>query len=277
MKHLYYGSGHLQQINLDREVISELVRDHLHREVLRSQGKLDTRRQYDATGRLKRKETYRGMRGVVPDTFIDRQYAYNGQDELISKRHTRQGVTDYFYDTTGRITACRNEAYLDSWQYDAAANLLDRRSGEAGTGRSNVIPFNRITSYRGLHYRYDGHGRTVEKQTRSGTQRYRYDAEHRMVEVSLSRGGAEERYGYVYDALGRRTEKHRLDKQGKPYNRTMFLWDGMRLAQEFRPEGSSSLYIYSDQGSYEPLARVDKSGPDEPGVVLYYHTDVNGA
>ncbi|EDP9826600.1 Rhs family protein [Salmonella enterica subsp. enterica] len=206
LKHLYYGSGHLQQINLDREVISELVRDHLHREVLRSQGKLDTRR-----------------------------------------------------------------------QYDAAANLLDRRSGEAGTGRSNVIPFNRITSYRGLHYRYDGHGRTVEKQTRSGTQRYRYDAEHRMVEVSLSRGGAEERYGYVYDALGRRTEKHRLDKQGKPYNRTMFLWDGMRLAQEFRPEGSSSLYIYSDQGSYEPLARVDKSGPDEPGVVLYYHTDVNGA
>ncbi|ECI5354901.1 hypothetical protein DVF26_24100, partial [Salmonella enterica subsp. enterica] len=116
LKHLYYGSGHLQQINLDREVISELVRDHLHREVLRSQGKLDTRRQYDATGRLKRKETYRGMRGVVPDTFIDRQYAYNGQDELISKRHTRQGVTDYFYDTTGRITACRNEAYLDSWQ-----------------------------------------------------------------------------------------------------------------------------------------------------------------
>ncbi|ESF53355.1 Rhs-family protein, partial [Salmonella enterica subsp. enterica serovar Senftenberg str. 604314] len=26
-------------------------------------------------------------------------------------------MTDYFYDTTGRITACRNEAYLDSWQY----------------------------------------------------------------------------------------------------------------------------------------------------------------
>ncbi|EDV0533908.1 hypothetical protein YS07_004679, partial [Salmonella enterica subsp. enterica] len=53
------------------------------------------------------------------------KYAYSGQDELLKKRHSRQGVTDYFYDTTGRITACRNEAYLDSWQYDAAANLLD--------------------------------------------------------------------------------------------------------------------------------------------------------
>ncbi|EJF6002657.1 RHS repeat protein, partial [Salmonella enterica] len=210
LKHLYYGSGHLQQINLDREVISELVRDHLHREVLRSQGKLDTRRLYDATGRLKRKETYCGMRGVVPDTFIDRQYAYNGQDELISKRHTRQGVTDYFYDTTGRITACRNEAYLDSWQYDAAANLLDRRSGEAGTGRSNVIPFNRITSYRGLHYRYDEYGRVVEKRGRNGTQHYRWDAEHRLTEVAVIRGSTVRRYGYVYDAPGRRVEKHEL-------------------------------------------------------------------
>ena len=27
---------------------------------------------------------------------------------------------------------------------------------------------------------------------------------------------------------------------------------------EGRPEGTGSLYIYSDPGSYEPLARVDK-------------------
>ncbi|EEB4276744.1 type IV secretion protein Rhs, partial [Salmonella enterica subsp. enterica serovar Enteritidis] len=130
LRYLYYGSGHLQQINLGRDVISEFTRDHLHREVQRSQGRLDTRRMYDRTGRLTRKLTCKGMRGVVPETFIDREYAYSGQDELLKKRHSRQGVTDYFYDTTGRITACRNEAYLDSWQYDAAANLLDRRQGE---------------------------------------------------------------------------------------------------------------------------------------------------
>ncbi|WP_371731916.1 hypothetical protein [Snodgrassella sp. ESL0323] len=32
-----------------------------------------------------------------------------------------------------------------------------------------------------------------------------------------------ERYGYVYDALGRRIEKHRLERDGKPCNRTTFL------------------------------------------------------
>lgn len=51
----------------------------------------------------------------------------------------------------------------------------------------------------------------------------------------------------------------------------------MRLAQENRPEGISSLYIYSDPGSYEPLARLDKAGKEGPNRILYFHTDVNGA
>ncbi|HAI8717859.1 TPA: RHS repeat protein, partial [Escherichia coli] len=274
-RHLYYGSGHLQQINLDRKVISEFTRDALHREVLRSQGRLSTRQLYDPAGRLKRRETYSGMRGVVPDTFTDRQYSYNGQDELLKTRHSRRGETDYFYDTTGHITACRSEdeGYLASWQYDAAGNLLGRRAGERATAENSVVPFNRLLSYRGVYYRYDEHGRVVEKQGRSGTQSYRYDAEHRMVEVTTAR----ETYRYVYDALGRRTEKQHISPDGKPYNRTKFLWDGMRLAQESGPEGISRLYIYSDQGSYEPLARVDKAGKEGPNRILYFHTDVNGA
>ncbi|MCZ5647047.1 RHS domain-containing protein, partial [Escherichia coli] len=204
-RHLYYGSGHLQQINLDREVISEFTRDALHREVLRSQGRLSTRQLYDPAGRLKRRETYSGMRGVVPETFTDRQYSYSGEDELLKTRHSRRGETDYFYDPTGRITACRSEdeGYLASWQYDAAGNLLARRAGERATAENSVVPFNRLMSYRGVHYRYDEFGRAVEKEGRSGTQSYRYDAEHRMVEVTTARGT----YRYVYDALGRRTEK----------------------------------------------------------------------
>lgn len=117
----------------------------------------------------------------------------------------------------------------------------------------------------------------VEKRGRNGTQHYRWDAEHRLTEVAVTRGDTVRRYGYVYDAPGRRVEKHELDAEGKPYNRTTFLWDGMRLAQECRLGRSSSLYIYSDQGSHEPLARVDRAAPGEADEVLYYHTDVNGA
>ncbi|WP_289693656.1 RHS repeat domain-containing protein, partial [Escherichia coli] len=141
------------------------------------------------------------------------------------------------------------------------------------TAENSVVPFNRLMSYRGVHYRYDEFGRAVEKEGRSGTQSYRYDAEHRMVEVTTARGT----YRYVYDALGRWTEKQHISPDGKPYNRTTFLWDGMRLAQESRPEGTDSLYIYRDPGSYEPLARVDKAGKEGPNRILYFHTDVNGA
>lgn len=36
---------------------------------------------------------------------------------------------------------------------------------------------------------------------------------------------------YVFDALGRRFEKHRLDKNSQPYNRTRFMFDGLRMIE----------------------------------------------
>ena len=53
LNRLYYGSGHLHQINLDGQVISDFERDRLHREVLRTQGQLSTRSEYDRSGRLR--------------------------------------------------------------------------------------------------------------------------------------------------------------------------------------------------------------------------------
>ncbi len=56
------------------------------------------------------------MRCVVPETFIDREYAYSGRDEPL-KSGTAGRVTDYFYDTgRGASRRAGNEAYLDSWQ-----------------------------------------------------------------------------------------------------------------------------------------------------------------
>ncbi|WP_143557500.1 RHS repeat domain-containing protein, partial [Snodgrassella alvi] len=62
---------------------------------------------------------------------------------------------------------------------------------------------------------------------------------------------------------------------GKPCNRTRFLWDGLRMIQETGTNQHRSLYIYTDQSSYEPLARIDKRGND-PERVMYFHTDLNG-
>jgi RHS repeat-associated protein len=47
------------------------------------------------------------------------------------------------------------------------------------------------------------------------------------------------------------------------------------MIQETSLNQHSSLYIYTDQNSYEPLARIDKRGND-PEKVMYFHTDLNG-
>jgi RHS repeat-associated protein len=47
------------------------------------------------------------------------------------------------------------------------------------------------------------------------------------------------------------------------------------MIQETGTNQHSSLYIYTDQSSYEPLARIDKRGND-PEKVMYFHTDLNG-
>ncbi|WP_202984103.1 RHS repeat domain-containing protein [Snodgrassella sp. ESL0323] len=151
---------------------------------------------------------------------------------------------------------------------------MDRRRGEEESNQ-NLIRFNQLLSFRGLKYSYDEHGRTRSKQTASGTQYYHYDAEHRLIEVRIEQLNHTERYGYVYDALGRRIEKHRLDRDGKPCNRTTFLWDRMQMIQESSADKRQSLYLYTDEGSYEPLARIDRTGNQEKHI-YYFHTDLNG-
>nr|WP_180214699.1 RHS repeat-associated core domain-containing protein [Snodgrassella sp. ESL0324] len=113
------------------------------------------------------------------------------------------------------------------------------------------------------------------EQSISGTQYYHYDAEHRLTEVRIEQLNHTERYGYVYDALGRRIEKHRPDRDGKPCNRTTFLWDGLQMIQESGADKRQSLYPYTDQYSYEPLARIDRTGNQQEHI-YYFHTDLNG-
>ncbi|MCX8642520.1 RHS domain-containing protein [Gilliamella sp. B3781] len=48
------------------------------------------------------------------------------------------------------------------------------------------------------------------------------------------------------------------------------------MIQETRTDRSKSVYIYTDESGYEPLARVETTTGTEQKV-LYYHTDVNGA
>ena len=48
---LHYGSGHVSAIRFGQQLVTELTRDRLHREVRRTQGAREQLRQYDSLGR----------------------------------------------------------------------------------------------------------------------------------------------------------------------------------------------------------------------------------
>ena len=46
------------------------------------------------------------------------------------------------------------------------------------------------------------------------------------------------------------------------------------MIQESSADKRQSLYLYTDEDSYEPLARIDRNGNQEQHI-YYFHTDLN--
>ncbi len=119
----------------------------------------------------------------------------------------------------------------------------------------------------------------MEKDNGQTRWHYRYDGEHRLTEVvsqPRDRNRPQTQVTFRYDPLGRRISKTRrqmLGRQptGKPVT-TRFVWEGFRLLQEVH--GNVPLtYVYSDQDSYDPLARID--GVEAPEI-FWFHCQPNG-
>ena len=295
INYLYYGSGHLHQISLDDEVITDIERDKLHREIYRTQGKLASRYELDPLGRLKRQiatlndltETGKGKTKVAAgysQTAVKRSYGYDRTGNLTHSTDQRTGTTKFEYDKLGRITQAGNELFA----FDPAHNILDIPTEKVkpyptpslvGEGKTTAplsdgraaITDNRLKTYNGTTYYYDELGNLIHRELADGeVQNYFYDLHDQLVKAEIfKKDGSKETWSYTYDALGRRIGKGRLktsqevsetsfphDLSGNDLeNQTRFVWDGSRLLQEAHPDGRYT-YIYADQESYEPLAQV---------------------
>jgi RHS repeat-associated protein len=119
----------------------------------------------------------------------------------------------------------------------------------------------------------------VEKDNGQTRWHYRYDGEHRLTEVisqPRDRNKPQTQVSFRYDPLGRRISKTRRQMlggqpTGKPVT-TRFVWEGFRLLQELHGDVPLT-YVYSDQDSYDPLARID--GVDAPEI-FWFHCQPNG-
>ncbi|MFB4663648.1 type IV secretion protein Rhs, partial [Enterobacter kobei] len=136
------------------------------------------------------------------------------------------------YDSAGRLLV--QDGSLpgqEQWRWDAAGNPLE--------DSAEKVTHNRLTQLNGIRWRYDIHGRTVEKDNGQTRWHYRYDGEHRLTEVisqPRDRNKPQTQVNFRYDPLGRRISKTRRQMlggqpTGKPVT-TRFVWEGFRLLQE---------------------------------------------
>jgi RHS repeat-associated protein len=250
----------------------------LQREVLRTQGQLSSRFDYDSLGRRTRHQVLRHAPqslGVELEPVLTKSWKYDLAGELIEKGHSRRGVTRYAYDPLGRILHSVNSLLREAFQWDNAANMV------ASNMHGGYVKYNRLYTFEDKRYHYDAHGRLASKQNGAYTdQTFTYDAEHRLIEVRTRRNGVKQSVRFEYDALGRRIRK------ADAFGHTDFIWDGMQLLEERR--GSTCLTYLYEPDSYVPLARLDHRAqaandmpPSSPGAtgsdnVYYFHNDVSG-
>lgn len=271
---LYYGSGHLHQISSNGETVCDFERDRLHREVSRTQGTQTLMTAYDSLSRKVAQWTGGEQRAPASwAAFGSRQdvlrkaFAYDRGGELTSRIDPLSGEQTYRYDPAGQLlesslaagstNAGAQGALAEQFAYDAASNLRP-------VGLPARVEGNRLLMRGDRRYRYDAHGRLVEKLTGGHTaQRLKYNAEHQLIEVGTTRHGVEQTVRFSYDLLGRRTTKH------DTFGVTHFVWDGLRLAQERRGHQVVT-YLYEGE-SYVPLARIDAVNDDSQWLWRLYH------
>ncbi|BEM57885.1 hypothetical protein SME22J_17460 [Serratia marcescens] len=163
--------------------------------------------------------------------------------------------------------------------YDLADNLLGERSPQNDIDAHlplAPIADNRLTHWQKLFYRYDAWGNLISRRNGLYEQHYRYDADNRLVRAHGRGPQGEFEAQYHYDALGRRSRKA-VRYKGKTEQTTRFLWQGYRLLQEQRDDGSRRSWSYDPASPWSPLAALEQAGDSRSADIYWYHTDLNSA
>ncbi|WP_261435363.1 RHS repeat domain-containing protein, partial [Serratia ficaria] len=209
-------------------------------------------------------------------------FRYTGRGELAGVSDALRGEVHYGYDAEGRLLQHREPAQGKPGSrlvYDMADNLL----GEKGPN-SDVethlplapVADNRLTHWQKLFYRYDAWGNLISRRNGIYEQHYRYDADNRLIQARGRGPQGEFDAQYHYDALGRRTRKT-VSYKGKAAQTTRFVWQGYRLLQEQRADGSRRSWSYDPASPWSPLAALEQAGDSRSAEIYWYHTDLNSA
>ncbi|MED9210238.1 RHS repeat domain-containing protein, partial [Escherichia marmotae] len=205
--------------------MSDITRDGLHREIIRSQGALTQYSGYTRSGQMAWQRIIRGEyagSGIpsAEESENRKDWRYSADGELIMETGPH-GAELYDYDRAGWLRShAPAQGVQERFHWDKAGNPVNEYE---------TVADNRVRAWGKYRYEYDEWGQVILRGEGHREKTLAWDADGHLLRVI----SGDRTTHYRYDALGRRTHKvTRTDMQDRVENETHFLWQGTRLLEE---------------------------------------------
>ncbi|MBS2547744.1 hypothetical protein KGQ19_12790 [Catenulispora sp. NL8] len=224
-------------------------------------------------------ETAGGAAGPGPSrrSALSRDWIWRADGAPEEIRDSLRGARRFASDTTGRVTAVSARDWSESYAYDGFGNVIVASSGEGATDaasgpdtaiQASVVDRTLLRRSRRTDHEYDAAGRLVRtvRRTldgRSQVWEYTWDSRDRLVQAVTPDRGT---WRYIYDPMGRRSAKQRIDTDGTVVEQTTFSWHGPNLVEQHtqRPDGTWAALTWDyEPASFRPAAQRHRTWADD--------------
>lgn len=247
--------------------------DSAGREVRRALGSGTVLQQsWDANNQL-RSQTLLGPGGKA---LQQRSYTYRADGFVTGVYDQLTGQRDISLDLAGRVTAVQAANWSERYAYDPAGNVTaaswpaQAGSMDADAAGDREYSGTLIRRAGAIRYEHDAQGRVVMRQRKRlshkpETWRYFWDSGDRLTAVITPEGV---RWQYLYDPLGRRVAKQRLNPDGSIAEQVEFIWDGVVLAEQAHTDGimngprlgDARVTVWDyEPGTFRPIIQNERS------------------
>ncbi|MCQ4083999.1 type IV secretion protein Rhs [Streptomyces sp. RB6PN25] len=256
---------------------------------------------YDAAGRETHRRLDHGIRLVQEWNPVDRlisqtletegageaearlqhrTYDYREDGFLTEIRELNSGTRRFDVNRGGQVTAVHARDWSETYAYDSAGNLSRASVPESSIGDEREFEGTLIRRTTKCRYDHDDQGRLIRatKRLLNGQVRiwsYTWDVNDRLTDVVTPDGT---HWHYVYDPLGRRLSKQRLQPDGSHAESTSFIWDGTRVTEQIQATGQTTTWDYA-LDDHRPLYQIDHDPTQADYDARFYAivTDLVGA
>lgn len=243
---LEYGVAGLASLSVGDHVFT-FERDALGRETARTvDDALELRQHWDPVGRL----THMTLASTSQPPLLRKSFTYQADGVPTGIEDSLNGLRTIALDAASRVREVQARGWTEQYAYNAAGDqsrtaLPAQAPGQSAAGQRRYEGTRLVRAGR-TRYSYDAQGRLTLRRTKtlSGATlawHFQWDAEDRLTLVQTPEGT---RWRYLYDALGRRLAKQRLDQDGQVAHATTFRWDGAQLAEQ-HGEGATLVWDYA--------------------------------